>query len=356
MFQKTRLKLTAWYLLIIMLVSLSFSLVIFRIATSELDRVERIARLRAESGILPRPYVYNPPSKSESLRFVFLDPDLIAETKNRLALILALINLGILGASAMAGYFLAGQTLKPIAEMVEEQSRFVTDASHELRTPLTSLKSEIEVNLRDKKLTLSGAKNLLQSNLEEVNNLQTLSDALIRLTQYRGDNNLEMTELSLSELAWSALKKVGIMAADKKISLENKVRDLTLFGHRTSLTELLVILLDNAIKYSPEGKKVILSSEKNDGWVYLSITDEGSGIDEKDLPHLFDRFYRADKSRTKTDTPGYGLGLAIAKQIAESHHGSVRVTSRLNEGATFTVSLPLKHSKQTSVFSKRLFS
>ncbi|MCL5003712.1 MAG: HAMP domain-containing histidine kinase [Patescibacteria group bacterium] len=358
MFHSARLKLTAWYLLIIMLVSLSFSLAIFRIATSELDRVERIARLRAESGFLPRPSISSSPlNPGESLRLVFLDPDLIAETKNRLGLILILINLGILGTSAVAGYFLAGLTLKPIAEMVEEQSRFVTDASHELRTPLTSLKSEIEVGLRDQNITLAEAKDILQSNLEEVNSLQTLSDALIKLTQYRAvSNNLDVTDVSLKNLAESAIKKVEGLAKSKNITLNNKVGDLNLEGHLPSLTELMVILLDNAIKYSPEGKTVFLSSEKNDGWVYLSISDEGPGIDEKDLPHVFDRFYRADKSRTKSDTPGYGLGLSIARQIVENHHGSIKALSLPGRGAAFTVQLPLKHNPKTSGFSKPIFS
>ena len=151
MFQKTRIKLTAWYLLIIMLVSISFSAVIFKMLTAELDRLEHVEILRIQRQFPPPP--------------LLLDPETIEEVKGRLLLRLLSVNLFILAGSALAGYFLAGRTLRPIAEMIEEQNRFISDASHELRTPLTALKSEIEVNLRNKNMTLVESKNLLRSNL-----------------------------------------------------------------------------------------------------------------------------------------------------------------------------------------------
>jgi len=336
MFHSARIKLTAWYLLIIMLISVSFSVAMYRVLTSELDRVERMQRLRIE-GILPeRPMITQPPFR--------LDPELIAETKNRLQVILAIINFAILGTSAVAGYFLAGRTLKPISEMVNEQSRFITDASHELRTPLTSLKSEIEVNLRNKKLKLNEAKKLLESNLEEVNNLQVLSDGLIKLTQYqKEDNGLVVTKVSLASIIDEAIRKFANLAKNKNITIVNKTKDFTLEGNRQTLVELFVIFLDNAIKYSPPRSKVKLTSEKTDGNVLINIADQGIGIDKKDIPHLFDRFYRADKSRAKFGVAGYGLGLSIAKQIIDRHHGLIKVQSKPNKGSIFTVQLPVKH-------------
>lgn len=342
MFQKARIKLTAWYLLIIILISISFSMAMYRALTSELDRVERAQRLRIERG-LPERFGIPPPldGNDEFRRFLSLDPDLIAETKNRLAISLVIINFVIFATSAGAGYFLAGRTLKPIKEMMEEQNRFVSDASHELRTPLTSLKSGIEVNLRDKKLTLNQAKMLLESNLEEVNSLQVLSDALIKLNQYqRGDNGFTISEMSLSTIIGEAIKKVSNLAKNKKITIENKTSDFLIKGDKKALTEVFVIFLDNAIKYSPKNTKVNLSSEKTDGHILIYITDQGMGISEKDIPHLFDRFYRADKSRTKSNVSGYGLGLSIAKQIINKHHGAIKVKSKLDKGTTFTVRLP----------------
>ncbi len=331
MFHSARIQLTAWYLLIIMLISIFFSVVIYKTLTFELDRIEKIQRLRIER-VLPQP------------RTFFLDPEIIKETKSRLIVTLTIINAVILGASAGAGYFLAGRTLQPIKEMVDEQNRFITDASHELRTPLTSLQSEIEVNLRDKKLTLRNAKKLLESNLEEVHNLQILSDDLIKLTQYqKGENGLTMTDVSLAAAIGDAIKKVANLAKRKNIRITCKVGDITIEGNKSTLTEACIIFLDNAIKYSPKQTTIAITSEKTDGHVCIHIKDQGMGIREEDIPHLFDRFYRTDKSRTKSDAPGYGLGLAIAKQIVDKHNGSIKVESK-NKGTVFTIKLPVKHS------------
>ncbi len=335
MFYKARLKLTAWYLLIIMLISIAFSVAIYQVLTQELSRVERIQRLRLErrlpSEVQPRSRVI--PS---------IDPEVIEETKNRLRAILILTNIGILIASAGAGYFLAGRTLRPIKEMVDEQSRFVTDASHELRTPLTSLKSEIEVNLRDKNLGLADAKKLLESNLEEVNNLQYLSDNLIKLTQFSEEFGSNFERFNLAEVVYEAQKKVSNLAKNQKITIKNNVKNQEILGNKQKLIEMFVIFLDNAIKYSAKGKTVTLSSTKLDNLVQIRIKDQGFGIDDKDIPHLFDRFYRTDKSRTKSEFAGYGLGLSIAKQIIDKHGGSIKVESKVGKSTTFSIQFPLK--------------
>jgi len=348
MFRSARIKLTAWYVLIIMLVSISFSVAMYRVLASELNRVETMHRLRIERRLPERSWDIPPSDDKYELPVSFmLDPNLIEEAKNRLKVMLAVINFAIFGASAAAGYFLAGKTLAPIKEMVDEQCRFITDASHELRTPLTALKSEIEVHLRDKKLTLSQAKKLLASNLEEVNNLQILSDDLIKLTQYqKGNNGLMVSSLSLAEVVDEAVRKVTSLAKKKKIEIVNRVGDFSFAGNRPTLVEMLIIFLDNAIKYSPERSKVNLNSEKTDSQILIHIADQGIGIDAQDIAHLFDRFYRADKSRAKYDLPGYGLGLAIAKQIIERHHGLIKVRSIPNKGTTFTIQIPVKHPRK----------
>lgn len=320
MFRSARLKLTAWYLLIIMLISISFSLAIYRVLVTEFARVERVQRIR---------------------RHLVIDPEVLKESQERLRVTLILINLAILGAAGVSGYFLAGRTLRPIQDMVDEQSRFITDASHELRTPLTSLKSEIEVNLRAKDLSLPDAKKLLMSNLEEVNNLQYLSDNLIKLTQFQTSSDRGTFErISLVEIFHEAQKKIANIAKHKNINIKNNIKDFSLDGDRQSLLELFVILLDNAIKYSPKGKSVTVTSKKTDHSVEIKFKDNGIGIDEKDIPHLFDRFYRTDKSRTKLEVGGYGLGLSIAKQIIEKHKGSIKVESELGKGTTFIINLP----------------
>ncbi len=348
MFNRARLKLTLWYLLIIMLISLSFSFVIYRFLTSEINRVLRMERMRQEGLYVPSkrfviPLQFREPSRQKGIIITPPNPEVLEEAKDRILMMLIIINLGILGLSGVAGCLLAGLTLKPIKNMVDEQNRFITDASHELRTPLTSLKSEIEVNLRDKKLTLIEAKKLLESNLEEVNNLQYLSDNLIKLAQTHQPNGLRFVKVSLLKISEDAVKKVGKLANKKTIKISNNVADISLKADPQSLTELFVIFLDNAIKYSPEGTEINLSAIKKGRFALIEIKDQGLGIDSKDLPFLFDRFYRADEARAKKDADGFGLGLSIAKKIVDKHNGSIKVKSKPEAGTIFIVELPLKH-------------
>ena len=339
-----------------MLISISFSVAIYRVLASELNRVERMQRVRIERR-LPEPGQILPNPEGITPRSFFLDPELIAETKNRLWVILIFINTMILGASTGLGYFLAGRTLRPIKEMVDEQNQFITGASHELRTPLTSLKTEIEVNLRNKKLTLDEAKKLLKSNLEEVNSLQALSDGLIRLTQFqKGTNGLTFTEISLASVFNEAIKKIANLAKNKNITIVNKTNDLKIEGNKQALVELLTIFLDNAIKYSPKKTEINLTSEKTDGHLMIYIADQGIGISKENLPHLFDRFYQATKSRTKSDILGYGLGLSIAREIVEKHHGLIKVQSQPEKGTTFIVQLPVNQPHRLVYLENKVLS
>ena len=148
--------------------------------------------------------------------------------------------------------------------MIDEQNRFITDASHELNTPLTSLKTSIEVNLRDKNFNNEKAKDVLKSNLEDVNNLQFLSAELIKLTQYQDqdNNNLQFERFYLSDIIQEAVEKVKAQAKKKNILITLDVPKIQIMGDRRSLTELFIILLDNAIKYSPNKKAVMVSAKK----------------------------------------------------------------------------------------------
>lgn len=308
MFKIARIKLTAWYLLIIMGISLFFSLSIYRITTAELNRMERMRRPRFEESFLPR------------IRFSLI-----------------IINLFILSGSAALAWFLSGKTLSPIKEMLDEQTRFITDASHELKTPLTALKAEIEVNLRNKKLTLSQAKALLNSNLEETNKLQTLSENLLKLSRAE---KLIFQSVDTHLIAKEAIGRLKSLAVKKHIQIINRVYGIVK-GDKIALTALLVIFLDNSIKYSRINTKIWLTSMTQGKNLEISVKDQGMGISQKDLPHLFKRFYRADQSRSKNSAGGYGLGLAIAKKIIDQHKGIIKVNSRLNQGTTFKLFLSL---------------
>ncbi len=338
MFNNARLKLTAWYLLIIMCVSITFSFVIYKALTREVARFANVQRIRIERELYGVT-IYGQPLPHHS---VSIDADLTAETQRRIVIFLVIINASIFVISGGLGYLLAGKTLKPIQEMVEEQNRFISDASHELRTPLTSMKTALEVALRNKALTLEETKGLLRENITDVNKLQSLSEELLQLAQFQKPNSfVTMSIVSLSAVIKEAIRRVEPMAKQKQISITTRVKDHTLKGEKFELTDLFVILLDNAIKYSPKNKHIDIFAERTDGMVKVSVRDQGIGMNQEDVPHIFDRFFRADSARSKSVASGYGLGLSIAKKIIDLHHGSISVESTLKKGTTFTVILPV---------------
>lgn len=327
MFKIARIKLTAWYLLIIMGVSFSFSGVIYVGVNRELTRIANFQRTRIQGIIRGYP---NPVEIS-----LGPDADAINDARVRIVSILALINFSIFVFSGLGGYFLAGLTLDPIAEMIEEQKEFVSNASHELRTPLTSLMTEIEVALKDKKITLADAKMLLKSNLEEVKKMNDLSNYLLKLNKFEnGKNTTQFKKVDLKEIVEKSIEKIYPIAQAKNIKLIQKTESLVIKANEESMNELVTILLDNAIKYSPSGSSIDVLIKKSGS---LIVRDYGVGISPKDLPHIFDRFYRAEASRSKTKSEGYGLGLAIAKSIVDQHGATIRVESRPDKGSAFVI-------------------
>ena len=351
MFKSARLKLTGWYLLIIMLISISFSAAIYFRVSQELEISFRRAEIRQQARELGIPLPRRWPIGQEDLdsrlqnsesRF-FLAEDLEA-AKRHVAFNLLIINSAILALSAGAGYFLAGKTLRPIETALEEQKRFVADASHELRTPLTSLKTSLEVALRDKKMSAIQARKLLQSNLEDANNLKSLTDKLLSLARYQSNGkSCHFEKHNLAAIIRAAYHKILPLAKKKGVEIELQVEDILIEADQTSLEEMVLIFLDNGVKYTVKGGKIKLTTRAEVNHISMEIKDTGVGITEKDLPYIFERFYRADLSRAKEETSGFGLGLALAEKIIEIHKGVVSVSSVLGKGTTFTIKLPLKH-------------
>lgn len=348
MFQKARLKLTGLYLLIIMAVSGSFSLVIFKFSTREIERFSRTQRLRIERRILEQGFFGQRAIPKDFI--ITVEPEILEEARRRLVLILIGINGAIFVFSGSLGYFLAGRTLAPIKEMVDKQNTFVSDASHELRTPLTALGIGLEVFLRDKKQSLSKANVVIRESLKQISNLQALSERLLKLVQFQSPLfSLNLESVSLNKVVLDATEKIKILAEEKKIKIVTEVKEVKIMGNFDELSRLLVILLDNAIKYSEDNQEVEIKIRKEKAFVKIQVSDHGIGISEKDLPYVFDRFYRADLARERVGGNGFGLGLAIAKKIIELHRGSIKVESLVNQGTTFTVLLPLNTSAKFQV-------
>lgn len=336
MFERARLKLTARYLLIIMAVSVMFSIAFYHASTREIERV--ITKIQTLQG-----YPNNQKADQKQLESNF-GPTLVylEASKKEILIFLYFVNAWIFFFAGLAGYFLAGKTLHPIKVMIEEQNQFVSSASHELRTPIATLRAEMEGSLLERHISDKEARKLIKSNLEELGTLQALTNNLLQLAQIHNIHLKEKMQIvSLSKIISTAQKKVNSLAKGKNIKIINKSKDNKIHGDSATLTEVFVTILDNAIKYSPSKTKINISSIQKRNSVKINITDQGKGISPTDLPHIFDRFYRADNSRSQTE--GYGLGLSIAKKIIEKHNGTIAVKSTEGRGSTFTIAIP-KHS------------
>jgi signal transduction histidine kinase len=203
----------------------------------------------------------------------------------------------------------------------------------------------MEVALRDKKISLSQAKNLIKDNLEEINGLQSLSSRLLSLTRYQSNGkSLVFKEVDVGKVMAEAARKISPLVKEKEIELKIEVKSQNLWANEESLEEMLLIFLDNAVKYTPKGGKVTVGAGANKRWLVIKVEDTGIGIAKEDIPHIFDRFYRVDQSRSKTKVAGFGLGLSLAKKIIEIHKGTVEVASVLGKGTTFAIRLPLKRT------------
>lgn len=334
MFRSATLRLTLWYLGIVMAISLIFSGILYNETTRDLDR-----GLRSESQSIYNqfPVFQNDPN-------VNISPTSYYEvSRHRLLIRLVGFNLIVFVAAGFSSYLLARRTLEPIEAAHEQQKRFTSDVSHELRTPLTAIKMESEVALLNNKAGSKELRTTIQSNLEEVGKLEGLINNILRLTRLEADELQQNFVVCDSTVIFEgAIAKLGKKADKHKLTLETTPKTKVL-GDPDSLEQLIVILLDNAIKYSPDGSEIILSAKKTKDQVKWSVEDHGSGIDPEALNHVFDRFYRADSSRNKaaTASDGYGLGLSIAKMIADVHESTITITSQLKHGTTVTISLPI---------------
>jgi two-component system, OmpR family, sensor histidine kinase CiaH len=341
MFSTARRKLTALYLMIIMAISISFSFVVYRMSTRELDRFSELQSIRMERRIQDGAFGNNPRPRF-SPPIPFIDPQLITEVKNRTVIFLVYVNGVILLLSSVSGYFLAGKTLKPIKDMVDEQNRFISDSSHELKTPLTSLKLAFEIYLRGKKHTQKEATKIIEESLQEVNRLQKLTESLLTIASLKKSSSQATRQnVDISLLAANVISRFSPQIKDKKINIKTNFKDVIVRVNLEEFEQLISIILDNAIKYSPPKKTISITTKADQKYVYLLVKDKGEGIKKDDLQHIFERFYRADESRGKR-TNGYGLGLSIAKEIIQNHGGAIVVTSSVGAGSEFKIKIPRK--------------
>jgi heavy metal sensor kinase len=220
-------------------------------------------------------------------------------------------------------------------------TRFVADASHELRTPLTILRGELEMLAEDPQVSPQ-ARERIFSMLEEVSTLGKIVEQLFALSRLdAGEAQAEWQSLDLADLAKTTAEQMSLLAEDKHIAIQSDARTPVLIeGDRVRLKQVVVNLLDNAIKYTPQDGAVHLSVNALNGHAVLEVSDNGVGIPAEALPHVFERFFRVDQSRS-TDSGGAGLGLSIVKSICTAHGAVVDVQSTIRQGSTFRVKFPL---------------
>jgi len=263
---------------------------------------------------------------------------------------LRIVLLAVFGGSivpaALAGFVLSGRALRPIKTAMDSQSTFIADASHELRTPVAVVRTNAELLQRHIGPASSGEPATdaaaVQDILSESERLGRMVDQMLTLAKAdAGENGVSISEVPLHELAEQVARSMKALAEARGVDLEAQTGEtVNVRGDRDRLRELLVILLDNAVKYTDAGGKVALSVHRNQKKAEIAISDSGRGIPAESLPHIFDRFYRADKARSR-ETGGTGLGLAIARHIVDAHGGTIDIESKEGEGTRVSVELPV---------------
>jgi heavy metal sensor kinase len=228
-----------------------------------------------------------------------------------------------------------------LQEAIDGSKQFVADASHELRTPLTVMRGELESLAQDRQLGRE-TRETLGSVLEEVERLADIVESLFALSRLdAGEASAEWRRFDLAELAATTAEQMSLLATDKNVSVAcDSAPGIMVEGDPARLKQVVVNLLDNAIKYTAAGGRVRLSVRREQGFAVLEVADDGIGIPAEALPHVFKRFFRVDGSRSR-ERGGAGLGLAIVKSICSAHGAEIEVVSALGRGSTFRLRQPL---------------
>jgi heavy metal sensor kinase len=305
----------------------------------------------------------------------------VEETLDRISLILFILVPCALVIISFSGWFMASRALKPVDEITKAARiitaenlnqrikstgtddeigrltdtinemisrlqisfnqilQFSADVSHELRTPLTILRGSAEVALRQER-TPQEYSELLISNLEEINRMQRIVEELLMLSRAdMGEISITKERINLNKVLTDIKQQAEVLAMEKSISVELELKSvIIIMADELRIRQLLLNIISNAVKYSNEDGRIIIKAYEEGDFAYISVQDFGIGIDKKDVPNLFNRFFRVDKVRSRQEG-GTGLGLSICKWIAIEHGGDILVDTEPGEGSTFIVKL-----------------
>lgn len=330
MFTSAQVKLTFWYSLLFFVIFWAFSSAIYIWMSKELG-ASYISQVRQHQGDSS---IWDPMDETQTTVVTLAGE--VALT--RLRRVLVMLDLLFLIIIPPLSWILASWTLEPIQKSHQRQKQFVSDASHELRTPLSIISGEIEVALA-KDRQLPQYKRVLSSTKEEIDRLSKLVKNLLLLA--RNDKDELTRELvDLTDLISGVIAGLTPKAKKKNqaIVFEPAETPSMVMGNSSLISQVFYNLIDNAIIYSPEKSQIEVILHNRRKSVITQVKDHGIGIEKQALERIFDRFYRADESRS--GIRGYGLGLAICKSVVEKHSGTLTVSSQLGKGTIFTVELP----------------
>ena len=264
----------------------------------------------------------------------------IRDNVYRLLFVLLPLGLGALGLAAFGGLYMAGWAVRPVRDSFDKQRAFVADASHELKTPLTLIRADTEVVLYRGRVDPDDRK-LIEHVLAETDKMNAvLSDLLLVARLDAGKLEVSTEPFDLSVVLSESVERFGLRIADRGVDLGVQTAGkLPVRGDPKRTGQILAVLLDNAVRFTPSGGRITVDGQSHDGWAEVSVRDTGPGVAPEHLPRIFDRFYRAEDARTRK-SGGTGLGLAIARDLAHAQKGNLYAENVKGGGTVFRFVLP----------------
>jgi two-component system sensor histidine kinase CiaH len=329
MFKSATLKLTLWYVLLATGLSLLFSGVLYHFTTRELAE-----GLSHQYHVL---IVNDHDGDNNNLPQQELD----THSRNLLSDLIYL-NIAVVVGSSFISYALARRTLKPIEEAHQAQIRFTAEASHELRTPLTAMKADTETTLMEKSSDAVVLRHTLEGNLKDIEKLEQLANNLLEISRYQSKAVRHIEVIDLDSVLREELKQFQSNIQANDLHIKAQIAPMQVQGDLQGVRQLVTIVLDNAIKYSHDRAEIVIKLKRDGQYAVITIRDKGIGISAEDMPHIFEGFYRSQNAISKDKViSGYGLGLPLAKEIVETHKGSIEIQSMVGKGTDVVIRLHL---------------
>ncbi|MEO8911426.1 MAG: HAMP domain-containing sensor histidine kinase [Candidatus Saccharimonas sp.] len=330
MFKSATIKLMVWYVLFVVVLSLVFSGVLYQFSSHELSEA-----LGNQYKVLVGSDHDADNQSSETTKE-------LDSRSQHLIQNLVYFNILILFGAIISSYILARRTLRPIEIAHRAQIRFSAEASHELRTPLTAMKADTESRLMQRNPDAASLRQTLEGNLADIERLERLTEHLLEISRYKSRSLVEKRSAEASLVIGNVVGLFKQRAKEKNIKLKASIDPLTVAIDAESLSQLVTIIIDNAIKYSKSKTNISIQLERNNKQATLTIIDQGIGIHPDDLPHIYEYFYRSKyRHQSREKIAGYGLGLPLAKGIVELYNGAIDIKSTEGNGTTVSVTLPL---------------